>query len=227
MLRAASSLGLDPDGAQLFPNLIKGESHKSLEEILASHPPVAGVRISGDPELAEWISRKSPIGELARSLMGAEGWPVRAILFDKNRETNWVLGWHQDRTIAVRERRETEGFGNWTVKAGILHVEPPFALLDHMITARVHLDDVGDDNGPLMIAPGSHRLSRLAESEIGAAVEALGTFTCLASAGDVWVYKTAILHASEASRHPTGRRVLQIDFSADELPGGLEWAGIA
>jgi ectoine hydroxylase-related dioxygenase (phytanoyl-CoA dioxygenase family) len=147
-------------------------------------------------------------------------------LFDKSDEANWALGWHQDRTIAVRERREVEGFANWTLKAGTTHVEPPFALLQRMVTARVHLDDVGADNGPLLIVPGSHRLGRLIESEIGRVVDERYVFACLASVGDVWLYATPILHASEASRKPSGRRVLQVDFSADQLPGGLCWAGI-
>jgi hypothetical protein len=225
MKRASASLDLDVDGAQLFPGLVIGEL-ESLAEIVSTRPRETGVRIYSDPDLYKWISRKSTVGGLARTLLGAKARPVRAILFDKNAETNWALGWHQDRTIAVRERAEAAGFGNWTMKAGLTHVEPPFAILERMITARVHLDDVSGDNGPLLIAPGSHFLGRLEVKEIGAAVEALGSVACLATAGDVWVYKTAILHASEASRYPTGRRVLQIDFSADKLPGKLEWAGI-
>ena len=218
-------LTLDQDGAQLFPGLIV-DFLESLEDILLKQPRGAGVRIYRDPDLSEWVSHESPVGQVVQSLLGDETQPVRAILFDKNAETNWALGWHQDRTIAVRERTVAEGFSNWTVKAGMTHVEPPFGFLERMITARIHLDDVGDDNGPLLIAPGSHRLGRLEESEIGAAAENCGAIACLACAGDVWVYKTAVLHASEASRLPSRRRVLQIDFSAENLPGTLEWVGI-
>ena len=224
---SASSLTLDLDGAQLFPKRISNELLETLEEILSNRPREGGVRIYGDRRLSEWISRESEIGKLAQSLLGARARPVRAILFDKNRENNWALGWHQDRTIAVRERREAQGFGNWTVKAGVTHVEPPITILERMITARVHLDVVGEDNGPLIIAPGSHQLGRLKANMIETVVEARGSIACLANAGDVWVYKTVILHASEASRHPIARRVLQIDFSGDELHGGLEWAGIS
>ena len=223
----APSLTLDSDGAQHFPSLIPAQLLGTLEKILSKRPREAGVRIYGDRMLAGWISRESPIGKLAQSLLGTQATPVRAILFDKNPAMNWSLGWHQDRTIAVRERVETEGFGNWTAKAGVTHVEPPFGVLEHMITVRLHLDDVGHDNGPLLIAPGSHCLGRLNASEIGSVVAARSAIACLATAGDVWVYKTAILHASESSRYPTRRRVLQIDFAAEELPGALEWAGIA
>ena len=42
-------------------------------------------------------------------------------------------------------------------------------------------------------------------------------------AGDVWLYATPILHASDAATTPLRRRVLQIDYAGHELPGGLEW----
>jgi hypothetical protein len=35
--------------------------------------------------------------------------PVRSILFDKTPEENWPVAWHQDLTIAVREKKEING----------------------------------------------------------------------------------------------------------------------
>lgn len=151
---------------------------------------------------------------------------VRAVVFDKSPAVNWALGWHQDRTIAVRRRIEMPGFGPWTVKQGQHHVEPPFALIENMVTLRVHLDDVPQDNTPLLIAPGSHRLGRLSEATIDATVSRCGSFACQAERGDIWGYATPILHASAAARRPARRRVLQIDFSGDDLPGALEWLGV-
>ena len=151
---------------------------------------------------------------------------VRAILFDKTSSTNWGLPWHQDRTIVVTRRVEVEGFGPWTVKSGLLHVAPPFDLLAGMVTLRVHLDPVPETNAPLLIAPGSHRLGQIPEGELKSVVQQCGTATCLADAGDVWLYSTPILHCSEAARDPAHRRVLQVDFAAGELPGGLTWLGI-
>lgn len=118
------------------------------------------------------------------------------------------------------------GFGPWTIKSGMHHVAPPFALLARMITLRVHLDDVTPDNAPLLIAPGSHKLGQVRESEVDAVVARSGVHVCLANAGDVWLYATPILHASAAATEPDRRRVLQIDFSADSLPEGLSWLGV-
>ena len=68
-------------------------------------------------------------------------------------------------------------YGPWSVKAGQPHVAPPFALLADMVTLRVHLDPVGPGNSPLLIAPGSHRLGRVAEPDIDGAVEHCGTLS--------------------------------------------------
>ncbi len=112
------------------------------------------------------------------------------------------------------------------MKAGLQHVEPPFAILKAMITLRIHLDDVPADNAPLLIAPGSHRLGRVAEADITDAVRQCGTAICLAARGDIWAYATPVLHASAAASGHAHRRVLQVDYSAEQLPAPLEWLGI-
>lgn len=91
---------------------------------------------------------------------------------------------------------------------------------------RIHLDPVGPENAPLLVAPGSHRFGRVAETDIDAVVARCGIATCLAEAGDVWLYATPILHASNAASVPKRRRVLQVDYAAEALPGGLAWLGI-
>ena len=176
--------------------------------------------------LRPFLASPGAIWKVAASVLGEAARPVRAILFDKTSSTNWGLPWHQDRTIVVTRRVEVEGFGPWTVKSGLLHVAPPFDLLAGMVTLRVHLDPVPETNAPLLIAPGSHRLGQIPEGEVKSVVQRCGTVTCLADAGDVWLYSTPILHCSEAARDPAHRRVLQVDFAAGDLPGGLTWLGV-
>ena len=194
----------------------------ALEQVLAGLPADrAGIRLHGVPGLAAILDA---IGNSLAQLGGRR--PVRAILFDKSEGANWALGWHQDRTIAVRARAEVSGYGPWSVKAGLTHVEPPFALIEAMRTIRIHLDSVTADNAPLLIAPGSHRLGRIAEPEVEAVVAGCGTAECLAARGDIWLYTTSILHASAAAIAPGRRRVVQVDYSADRLPAPLAWRGI-
>jgi len=197
----------------------------ALETALARLPADrAGIRLHGLAGLADLLGPDSLGSCAAQLLPGAL--PVRAILFDKSEGANWALGWHQDRTIAVKARADVPGFGPWSVKAGMVHVEPPFALIERMLTIRVHLDPVPAGNAPLLIAPGSHRLGRIPEHAIDAAAARCGSRACLAGRGDVWVYATSILHASAAAEQPRARRVLQVDFSDEALPAPLAWLGV-
>jgi hypothetical protein len=220
------SLRYEVDGAQHF-SAAATQIVGSLAEVLEGLPTDrAGFRLWGMPALGQLLGADGPIGGLAASRIGPSARPVRAILFDKNEQANWALGWHQDRTIAVSEKIEVAGFGPWTVKQGVQHVAPPFELLAGMMTLRVHFDAVPVDNAPLLIAPGSHRFGRIAEAEIAEVVARCGAVSCEAEAGDIWCYATPILHASEAALRPVRRRVLQVDYAAAELPGGLQWLGV-
>ena len=223
---ALDNLHLAEHGAQLF----RGAALPGLPDLKAAMDGLpsdqAGIRLHGVAALQSYLAPSGSIGMLASKTIGAEATPVRAILFDKSAATNWSLGWHQDRIICVRERIDVPGFGPWSIKAGLHHVALPIALLARMVTLRVHLDAVPATNAPLLIAPGSHRRGRVPESSIAQVVAECGVIACLAEAGDVWAYATPILHASDAASSPDHRRVLQIDFSAGALPGGLDWLGV-
>jgi ectoine hydroxylase-related dioxygenase (phytanoyl-CoA dioxygenase family) len=187
----------------------------------------AGVRLTGLGPLASEFSANGIIGSIAAGHLGSNVRPVRAIAFDKSDASNWALGWHQDRTICVQGRHEVQGYGPWTVKQGLHHVAPPFDLLSGMVTIRVHIDPVDETNAPLLVALGSHRLGLISEDDISSVTGRCATLSCQALAGDVWVYSTPILHASERARPGQRRRVLQIDYSADSLPPPLEWLDVS
>lgn len=224
---SVEEMNIQREGAQLFRVALSLAQLSELERALSDQPrDHAGVRLSGIPELRPCLSPAGPVGHVAASILGPESLPVRAILFDKNADQNWSLGWHQDRTIAVRQRVDIDGFGPWSVRSGMVHVEPPFDLLASMVTVRVHLDAVPEKNAPLLAAPGSHKQGRIPTSEIPEVVRQCGIITCLAAAGDIWLYAAPILHASDAASQPAHRRVLQIDYAVGQLPGGLEWLGV-
>ncbi|WP_240624545.1 phytanoyl-CoA dioxygenase family protein [Aurantiacibacter odishensis] len=208
-------------GTQLYSDAISDDLAQ-LAQTLEACSTRAGHRFADLAPLAPFLV-EGKAGSIAREKLGARARPVRAVLFDKTAGANWSLAWHQDRTVALRARAPAQGFRNWTVKQGIHHAEPPFPLLSRMVTLRLHLDDVTENNAPLMIAPGSHRLGLIPEAEITSVVARCGTAVCLAQAGDVWCYATPILHASAASKSQGHRRVLQVDYSADDLPAPLQW----
>ena len=151
---------------------------------------------------------------------------MRAIAFNKSLKANWALGWHQDRTIAVAQREEAPGYEVLSNKDGLTHVEPPFAVLERMVTLRLHLDPVDEENAPLLVVKGSHKLGKLLDEEVEQVAEKSETLICTAEAGDGWLYATPVLHASARAFGKRQRRVIHLDFSRDELPAPLEWAGI-
>src|SRR5215467_2067167 len=149
-------LTFSDDGAQLFRAALACDQLNLLEGVLSHLPPDrAGLRLRNVEGLAPFLASAGQIGGCAALVLGDHCRPVRAILFNKTPETNWALGWHQDRTIAVKQRVAVDGFEIWSVKSGMLHVEPPFELLSGMVTLRVHIDPAPASNAPLLIAPGS------------------------------------------------------------------------
>jgi ectoine hydroxylase-related dioxygenase (phytanoyl-CoA dioxygenase family) len=150
--------------------------------------------------------------------------PVRILYFDKTPGANWAVPWHQDRTIAVARRIEAPGYEIWSIKAGVHHVEPPETILGSIVSLRLHIDDCGDNNGPLLALRGSFRLGRVIASDIKRRVDEGTIEVCCARAGDVVLMRGLTIHASERASRPSRRRVVHVDFSPAELPCGLEWA---
>jgi ectoine hydroxylase-related dioxygenase (phytanoyl-CoA dioxygenase family) len=223
----AEDLELAEHGAQIFRQALTTAQLAALEAVLADvAPDQAGVRLHGLPGLDVLLDATSGIGRIAADALGQDCFPVRAILFDKTASTNWALGWHQDRTIAVRARQDVPGFGPWTTKQDLTHAAAPISILSRMVTLRIHLDAVPEANAPLLVALGSHRRGTVAEDAIGDVMARTEPIQCLAERGDIWAYATLILHASAASRAAGHRRVLQVDYAHDPLPGGLEWLGV-
>lgn len=212
------------DGALRFERQLTPDQIEALrtlaDERIGDRP---GTRLDGEIRLAALLATSGPIGGVAARLSSSAARAVRAVLFDKTVDANWTVAWHQDRTIPVAARREVEGFGPWSVKDGVPHVAPSFDILARMLTLRIHLDPVDDANAPLRVALGSHRLGRIAADQAESVAASGQQNVCHAEVGDIWAYRTPILHTSDRARTPTRRRVLQVDFADFELPGGLKW----
>lgn len=161
---------------------------------------------------------------LVSGLIGGNAFPVRAILFDKTDGANWGVPWHQDLAIAVAEQIETQGFGPWSIKDGIVHVQPPQQILAAMITIRLHLDDCAADNGALRVLPASHTSGELDSESISAWAARESPVTCEIPKGGALLMRPLLLHASSPAKNPSHRRVLHVEYAAMELPNGLKWS---
>jgi ectoine hydroxylase-related dioxygenase (phytanoyl-CoA dioxygenase family) len=196
--------------ADLLPATKRGATY-AIRDLLDASPEVRALAA---------ITR---VRDLIKPILGESCIPVRGILFDKVPTANWKVPFHQDVTIAVREKVKTEGFGPWSIKSGVLPTQPPVGVLESMLSLRLHLDDCHDRNGALCVVPGSHRQGRISESAIEAVRRQRGQVICGVPAGGALLMRPLLLHASSPAQVPQHRRVIHIDFAAHPLPGPLRW----
>ncbi|MDB6068426.1 MAG: hypothetical protein JWR26_4634 [Pedosphaera sp.] len=162
---------------------------------------------------------RSPV----EAVLGSGARAVRGLLFDKTADANWKVAWHQDLTIAVEQRVDVPGFGPWSIKAGVEHVQPPVEILQRMLTLRLHLDDCNEMNGPLQVLPGSHIAGKLNAKVIQTWRDRTSAVTCAVNRGGILLMRPLLLHASSPAKTPAHRRVIHLEFAAEALPGGLDW----
>ena len=213
---------LENDGFSVVRDILPADVR---HELVSTLEPVSGAGRRGllmVPAVAK-LARSEKILSLVRPHLPEEPVAVRAIYFDKTADANWLVTWHQDLTLAIRERLEVSGFGPWSVKEGVPHVQPPVKLLERMLTVRLHLDDADEDSGALQVLPGSHRNGLLPAADISAFRQRVPEVICNVAAGDAMLMRPLLLHSSSRSKLPRHRRVLHIEFAAFALPAGLQW----
>jgi hypothetical protein len=77
-----------------------------------------------DPWVAQIAARELMIG-IAREIVRSKAWPFRVTLFDKSPSSNWLVAWHQDTALPLRERRGPPGWVPWSVKEGVNYAHAP------------------------------------------------------------------------------------------------------
>jgi hypothetical protein len=148
---------------------------------------------------------------------------VQCTLFDKTANRNWLVALHQDLSIPVRARVDHPSLGAWSRKEGAHFVQPPGETLERLVAVRVHIDDCGNENGPLRVVPRSHTVGRLAPSAAFELRAKLGEEPCLVKSGDALLMRPLLLHTSSKAQAPSRRRVVHMLFGPPALPHGLQW----
>jgi ectoine hydroxylase-related dioxygenase (phytanoyl-CoA dioxygenase family) len=219
---------IEKDGFSVVEGLLKKSDVDDLlnfiEQSVSAESRRGGVRNLLDVPKMRDLAESSALCQVVETVLGKGAHVVRGILFDKTEGANWKVPWHQDVTIAVDRRVETEGFGPWSMKAGVLHVQPPADVLERMVSVRLHLDDCPKENGALRVIAGSHISGKLDERLIQESAERSIAVICALRCGDALVMRPLLLHASSASSVPGHRRVIHFDYAAVELPPGMNWA---
>lgn len=224
---------LDRDGFAVIPDLVQPNEVAALLKAVVSADELVGVRkrssvyairnlLTSIPAVSE-LSTSRRVMDVARRVLGPTVIPVKGTLFDKNPDANWLVPWHQDLTICVNERLDLDGYGPWTMKAGVVNVQPPVSVLQRMLAIRIHLDGCNEQNGALRVLPGTHKMGRLNAEQIASAQVQGAPVTCAIESGGAVLMRPLLLHASSPADDPRHRRVIHIDYAAVDLPPGLSW----
>lgn len=180
---------------------------------LMRHPIV--VRLAHDRRLLS----------IARGFLGAEPIPFRVTLFDKSPQNNWLVVWHQDTALPLKQRHDVPGWGPWSVNAGIAYAHAPASALERVIALRLHIDDSYADNGPLRVLPDTHMLGVLTDEEIGRVSRDVPAIDCVVPAGGIVAMRPLLVHSSSKSETDLPRRVLHIEYADSVMVGdGLDLA---
>lgn len=183
----------------------------------------AGIRHLIDHPAVRLAVEQPLVSGLIREALGGAGFAYKATLFDKRSEANWLVAWHQDLSIPVRQQVDLDGWTAWSRKEDVVYVQPPTDVLSRLVAVRIHLDDCGADNGPLRLLSSSHRLGRVNHGDIVMHLTDYREETITGLRGSGLIMRPLLIHASSKAIAPARRRVLHLEFADFDLPAGLDW----
>jgi hypothetical protein len=226
-------MDLNRDGFAIYPSVVSPNACQSIgqeiDDTFASQAEGAietsrGGLVGGRNLMTLWqgwrrVTDQPSVAELITREVGPQAGLVRILYFDKPPGQSWSLSLHRDKTIAVdQHHRPGEPFSKPTRKANVPHVEATETLLRTMLTLRLHLDPMCDENGPLVVVPGSH------ENLLQTCDNAMMPIHC--DVGDLFVMRPLLLHGSRASSPDTAmhRRVVHLEIAPSiDLPPPYRW----
>lgn len=172
------------------------------------------------PQLKSFVF-KEKLGEVLQTVFNESYFLTKAIYFDKPSESNWFVAYHQDLSISVDQKINIPYYKNWTFKKGQYGVQPPLAILEDIVTVRIHLDNTTKENGALKVIPCSHKKGIYRPETIDWNIET--EHICEVEKGGIMLMKPLTLHASNKTTNQKQRRVLHLEFSSKLLKKPLQW----
>jgi len=219
---------IEEQGFAVIDDLLESyEVENLIAELSRSRLPRsrAGLRHALRHPAIAALAKNSQLLAIAQEILGREALPFRATLFDKSPTSNWLVVWHQDTALPLRNRREVPGWGPWSVKDGVIYAHAPAGALCGVLALRIHLDDSTEDNGPLRVLPGSQKNGVLSDDAIHEFAARVPAVNCLIPKRGILAMRPLLVHSSSKSRGESSRRVIHIEYSGSmAVAGGIELA---
>lgn len=210
-------------GFDIATDVVSVALHKQLLTLFGDAGERPGMRIGLGAEAIQAAVTCQPVREIVGTILGSNAFAVKATLFDKQPESNWLVPWHQDVMVPVRERVAADGFDAWSEKDGVAHVRPPVSVLESMLAVRLDLDGSATTTGSLRVLPGTHVHGVLHDDQIRRMRDEGDDFDGQVAPLGALIMRPLLLHASSRARDPGHRRIVHLEFANCELPGGVQW----
>ena len=214
----------DNDGYAVLPGILTNDMCEEISSMLT----LLGDKGIGARGLLNmpWCARLAQLlrhhPTIAASLP-CDAVAVQCTYFEKSKDQNWLVPIHQDLSIPVKRKVDEPALTGWSEKEGSIFVHAPQLILRDLVAVRLHVDECGENDGPLRIVPGSHRVGRLTNVDAMKVRDKLGEVVCTVEKGGALLIKPLVLHASSKSSGKSRRRVLHFVFGPRILPFGLRW----
>lgn len=137
--------------------------------------------------------------------------PVQCTYFCKDEHKNWLVTWHQDRSLPLVD--DQKAHSAIRVKEGRRYHQPTEQELSRTIAIRLSIDDSHARNGGLKVIPSSHVNGILSSCEILSANTSKRAQTPHVLRGCALVMSPLLLHASSKADLPEQRRVLHFTYN--------------
>jgi ectoine hydroxylase-related dioxygenase (phytanoyl-CoA dioxygenase family) len=215
-------------GFAIIPDLLTSADFEPLTATLrdpGTQRSRAGVRHAMRFSCVSALARDERLLGLAHKILGESAFPFKATLFDKSSTANWLVVWHQDTALPLKQQRDMPEWGPWSTKDGLTYAHAPARALSKILALRVHLDDSTADNGPLRVLPGTHVRGVLTDEAIHDLSIKIPPIDCCVAMGGILAMRPLVVHASSKSRTESPRRVLHIEYAESAtIAYGLELA---
>ena len=138
---------------------------------------------------------------------------VQCTLFQKHKNQNWLVAWHQDRSIPTGSHIESSQ--KVRNKNGQSFCQPKASVLSRVVSVRLSIDSSHEGNGGLRVIPKSHQSGILSPKDIVKTHRNTDAITPEVPCGSVMLLKPLLVHASSKSKSDENRRVLHFVFMKD------------
>ena len=116
------------DGYAIIPYLLSKEECDQLLAQLGNWTvgrSRAGVRhLMGCPAIST-LAHDTRLQALTKAALMEAATPYRATLFEKTPESNWLVAWHQDSALLLKQMFGSSEWGPWSNKSGIIYAHAP------------------------------------------------------------------------------------------------------